>query len=285
MKKKIGLLILIVILLVIGVVGLGIYYSNNYIVVNYKLAVSANDYVAHALGGIDDIAYTNSLETLENSYKVGFKFYEADVKLTSDDKLVLVHGWSQKDYEERLGLEYNDAQPVMAYNSYMATKIKDKYTTLSFKDLVDFIKKHNDIYVMIDLGSKSYDETKKIYERIVEECENDDKILQRLVVGGQTTSMIEAVKDTYDFKLINLYWASDDKREKQVYSKKDFVSYCKKNNITSLSVSITNYSNSFARYMKKNGIIIYVFTENDKKEAENILKIADLVGTDYINLK
>lgn len=37
--------------------------------------------------------------------------------------------------------------------------------------------------------------------------------------------------------------------------------------------------------MKKNGIIIYVFTENDKKEAENILKIADLVGTDYINLK
>lgn len=285
MKKKIGLLILIVILLVIGVVGLGIYYSNNYIVVNYKLAVSANDYVAHALGGIDDTAYTNSLEALENSYKVGFKFYEADVKLTSDDKLVLVHGWSQKDYEERLGLEYNDAQPVMAYNSYMATKIKDKYTTLSFKDLVDFIKKHNDIYVMIDLGSKSYDETKKIYERIVEECENDDKILQRLVVGGQTTSMIEAVKDTYDFKLINLYWASDDKREKQVYSKKDFVSYCKKNNITSLSVSISNYSNSFARYMKKNGIIIYVFTENDKKEAENILKIADLVGTDYINLK
>ena len=67
----------------------------------YLNTISMSDYMAHALGGINGQAYTNSKEAIENSYKKGMKLFEVDIKLTSDEKLVCVHGWSKKDYEER----------------------------------------------------------------------------------------------------------------------------------------------------------------------------------------
>ena len=35
--------------------------------------------------------------------------------LTSDNKLVCVHGWSKKDYEVKLGITYNEENSIMSY--------------------------------------------------------------------------------------------------------------------------------------------------------------------------
>lgn len=250
----------------------------------YKNTVEQQNYVAHALGGIEGFAYTNSKEALENSYNNGFRIFEADVKLTSDKKLVLVHGWTKKDYKQRLGLEYNEENPVMDYDIYMSSKIQEKYTPLSFKDLADFIKEHKDMYIMIDIGNKSYEETKEIYSKIVEDCNSYSKILNRLIVGGHTTDMIKAVKECYDFKLINLYWAEDDKREEKIKTEEKFVKYCEENGITSLSISTDRFSDDFGEFMQENDMIVYVFTENNESKAKDILKNADLVGTDFIQV-
>lgn len=149
---------------------------------SHKVSIKKNKYMAHALGGINGQAYTNSKEAIENSYKKGMKLFEVDVKLTSDEKLVCVHGWSKKDYEERLGITYNKENSVMSYEQFINTKIKGKYTTMSFEDLVNYMKKYNNIYVMIDVGRKSYDETKKIYTEILNITKNK-KILNRLITG------------------------------------------------------------------------------------------------------
>lgn len=260
------------------------YYFTNAIIINYKIAASTTNYVAHALGGIDNNSYTNSKEALENSYASGFRFFEVDLNFTSDNKLVLVHGWNKNDYVKHLGLEYNEKNPIMDYETFMNIKIKGKYTPISFKHLVEFMINHKDMYVMIDIGSKSEKETKKIYTKIVEDANYDAKVLQRLIVDGHTTKMIETIKKIYDFKLINLYWADNKDREKKIYNKEAFVKYCKDNSITSLSISTTNYTKELGYYMKKYGLIVYVFTINNQKKSETILKNADLVGTDFLKI-
>ena len=140
------------------------------------------------------------------------------------------------------------------------------------------------MYVMIDLGRQDYEETKKVYSKILDDCSYNDEILQRLIVGGYSTDMIKAVKEVYKFDLINLYWASKDKREEKISTKAKFVDYCKGEGITSLSVSTNNYSDEFGEYMKNNNMIVYVFTENNQDNANKILKNADLVGTDFIQI-
>lgn len=248
----------------------------------YKDIVGQQNYVAHALGGIDGFKYTNSREALEQSYNNGFKLFEVDVKLTSDRKAVCVHGWAQKDYKERLGMEYNEENPIMDYSTFMNVKVQGKYTTLSFKDLANFMKQHNDMYVIIDIGCKSYEETKEIYTKIVQDCEYDDMLLQRLIVGGHTTDMIRAVKDCYNFNLINLYWATDEKREDVVKSKENFVKFCKNNSVNSLSIAKKRFSSEFGEFMRTNGLAVYVFTENDDSLACELLQHADFVGTDFL---
>lgn len=81
----------------------------------YLNIIGSNKYLAHALGGIDGQTYTNSKEAIENSYNKGVRLFEVDVKLTSDNKLVCVHGWSKKDYEVKLGITYNEENSIMSY--------------------------------------------------------------------------------------------------------------------------------------------------------------------------
>ncbi len=51
-------------------------------------------YIAHALGGIDGHAYTNSLDALLLNYKNGHRVFEADISITSDGAAVLAHDWA-----------------------------------------------------------------------------------------------------------------------------------------------------------------------------------------------
>ena len=284
-SKKILYGVGIVILIFISIVVTVTYVLKNIDIYKYKKTVSQENFIAHALGGIEGNQYTNSKEALENSYSKGIKLFEVDIRFTSEKKLVCVHGWSKKDYTEKLGLEYDEDNMVMSYDVFMNSKIKGKYTTIDFKELVSFMKQHNDMYVMIDIGNQDYENTKEIYTEIVNECNHDSKILNMFIVGGHTTNMIKAIQDTYDFKIYNLYWAnSNSKKDEEIDTKEEFLQYCKDNKILSLSTSVDTYSKEeeTIKYFKENGLIVYVFTENNVEEAIRILENVDVVGTDYI---
>lgn len=94
--------------------------------------------------------------------------------------------------------------------------------------------------------------------------------------------MIKAEKELYNFKLINLYW-SGEKLEEDINTKEKFAQYCIENNITSLSMSTANYSEELVRYMKEQGLIVYVFTENDiNKVKDMLISHVDIIGTDFL---
>ena len=65
--------------------------------IRYSLA---NFFIAHALGEYNGIFYSNSKEAFENSYKKGFRQFEADLTKTSDGRVVCFHAYSPKIYEK-----------------------------------------------------------------------------------------------------------------------------------------------------------------------------------------
>ena len=276
---------ILVVLLVIFVIVIN--RHKNYEIIQYKKTIASNNYMAHALGGVDGKTYLNSLESLNNSKKKGFKLFEVDIKLTSDNKIVCLHDWNQGGYK-KLGIKYNKNNPIMSYEQFMDIKIQKEYTPIDFKTIIDFIKANNDVYFMIDIGSQNYEYTYNIYKRIVEYANKDEKILNHLIVGGHNTEMMKAVLENYDFKIKNLYWANKkNRKDKNIDTKEAFLYYCQKNKITSLSTSVSTFNEeeSTIKYFRTNGLLVYVFTENSKQKAEEYLKYVDVVGTDFINLE
>ena len=256
---------------------------------NYKTTVNHEKYIMHALGGIDKTySYTNSIDALEKTYNAGYKLFEVDVSFTSDNKLVLAHSdhddkWSKKDWEERFGLEYNKNKTKCALKEFLSFKIQGKFRTTTFADFLDFMEKHEDMYVMIDGGTRNYKDTKKLYNAIVKEAKGRTSVLNRLIAGGTSTKMITAVREVYNFPILNLYFNTDEKREKSIYNPKDFVKYCKKNGISSFSVSKETYTKEVAEVLDNSGLISYVFTINDEEAEKDVRDIgADIIGTDFL---
>lgn len=256
----------------------------------YRKTVQTQKYMMHALGGANGKnSYINSVEVLRELYMSGYRLYEVDINLTSDDKAVLVHGWSKADYEKRIGIVNYDINAIDSkgkyiptFNNFMNFQIQGKYAASSFQELVDFMKSAKDMFVMIDIGRRTYDETKHIYEVLVS-ATADDQILKRFIVGGHTKDMISAVRDTYDFELYNLYLASEDKREADWLEIKGFINYCHENGISSFSVSSKVYDKEIAGLMDESDLICYVFTVNSISEEEKFRKLGvEIVGTDFL---
>ena len=286
--------------------------DKNQIISEYRETVKNSKYIIHALGGMDgEASYINSIDCLKKTYEAGYRLFEADISFTSDDVLVLAHSgennvWSENDWKLRLGQTYpfegisedgmspeeesflkekgyDIKKHLCSYDTFMSFKIQGKYKATSFRELLDFMEQHTDMYVMVDAGHRSYEDTLKYYRSIVSEASGREQLLDRLIAGGQTTEMVKAAREAYDFPLINLYYDNDEKREEEIYKPEDFINYCLENDITSFSSAKEVYTEEVAAKLENKDIISYIFTVNNKSEAEALRGYgADIIGTDHL---
>ncbi|SEP77751.1 Glycerophosphoryl diester phosphodiesterase family protein [Lachnospiraceae bacterium NE2001] len=300
-NKGNGALAIVFLVLVFLLSGCGEVDETEELMADYRAAVASSDYIIHALGGENEKFYINSLDMLDKCYQAGYRVFEADVSFTSDDVLVCAHSgennvWTRNDWELRLGQEYPfEKEQVLAsngydiekrtctYDTFMTFKIQGEYTATSFGELLDYMEDHTDMYLMLDAGHRTYEDTKKYYEKVVTEAGGRTDVLDRIIAGGQTTEMVKAAREAYDFPLINLYFDNDEKREEMIYDPEDFVKYCDEEGITSLSCDKDTFTGEAAKVLADSDLIIYVFTINDSAEAEDKMSLgADMVGTDFL---
>ena len=290
LKKLISIFVIILLIIFLG--GVALYYF---------LGRDTEDrYIIHALGGMDGRSYINSIDCLEACYDAGFRLFEGDVSFTSDGVLVMAHSsennvWSRNDWEERLGQaypfaaegevpeDYNAEKHLATFQDFMNFRIQGEFKATSFGEVLDFMETHKDMYLMVDAGCRSYEDTKIYYHEIVKNAGGRTEVLDRLIVGGQTTEMVKAAKEEYDFPLVNLYYNSDEKREEIISTPEKFVAYCKENGITSFSVSSEVYTEDVARALEDSELTSYIFTVNDVEEADRFRSYgADVIGTDFL---
>lgn len=104
-----------------------------------------DSYISHAGGKYNDRYYTNSLQAIKNSHEFGFKFIEIDLKLTSDNHVVLFHENLETMQDVFPGLSSDFTLQV-----FNQVKIQEDLTLLTLSDLVEVIKQYPDIYFITD---------------------------------------------------------------------------------------------------------------------------------------
>jgi glycerophosphoryl diester phosphodiesterase len=100
--------------------------------------------VAHALGSVGGLVYTNSLEALQCNHKRGFRWFEVDLALTSDNELVCFH----PGMEENAGMK----RPIdqLTLQEVEATKYAGKYSIPRFSMLLAEAERLGEVVLVTD---------------------------------------------------------------------------------------------------------------------------------------
>lgn len=223
--------------------------------------------VAHALGKIDDYTYTNSKEALENSYANGFRVFECDMILTSDNELVACHDWEKWHnlIEDETSVE------IPTKEEFLQTRFYDQYTALAIEDLLLFLAENPDTYLVTDSKSTEPEYYKLEFQRMVEAatelgCED---VLDRVIVQIYHDYMYEDIEEIYPFQIIyTLYQEGFDGTPDSLI---DYVVFCQKNKINTITMWDYYYSDEIGQIADQAGIKIFVHTVNDDEEKDSFL--------------
>lgn len=250
---------------------------------SYDAVVKENPYFVHALGGDDNYVYLNSIDVMEKKYEEGFRLFEGDAALTSDGRLVMTHRWNRKNIETYLGLVYDENTPVPTYDEFMAWKLQGKYKATSLAEILDFMREHKDVVLMLDSGLKEFEEAKQFYETLLKEVGGNRDVLDRVMLSAYNEKVLEAGLEVYDFKLRNFYINTEENRADGLKTTEEIITYCKKMGCQSCSVSTAVVTEELCKAFKEAGLYLYVFTTNDQEEADRLFSFgATSVGTDFL---
>lgn len=239
-------------------------YSGGFNKFNYDWTKSG--YIAHALGGIDGKSYTNSPQGLEHNYKKGFKVFEVDLDLSSDGELIAWHSFDKKSLKE-MGLpeKYATHKPTVA--EFKSQKSYGKYNTMTFKDVVSYMQKYKDIYMVIDLKQAEEDKIRKVYNEIVEDAAGDYNVLDRIIPQIYNASTYNEVMKIYNFKSASFTCYKMSKIDEN-----EITNYCAMNGIKVLTVDYRFFTPSLVEKCNARGIKLYMNTYNDINEVNRYKK-------------
>jgi glycerophosphoryl diester phosphodiesterase len=223
--------------------------------------------IAHALGSIDGIHYTNSLEAFETNYALGQRVFEVDFCVTSDNKMVLSHYW-EEGYQEGIDIEH-----VPTEEEFLSVPILGKYTPLALKDLIAIMQEHEDIYIVTD--TKDHTPASLVQQEFEEFLETAQEmgaedVLDRIIVQIYKEEMLETVNEVYEFPtyIFTMYQRWNNR------SLPDFREICefsREHNIKYITMYHTRATEEVVALAKAYGLEIYVHTVNDLEKAETYL--------------
>ncbi len=237
----------------------------------------ASKTIAHGLGGIDGKKYLNSKEAFEYWYNKGERFFEVDISLTSDDKIVCGH--------------FLDSR--ITYDEFKATKTEN-YTPLDLNEFLNLLMKYNDAMVDFDVLSVYYGHYKDVDDNFVVLFSEFDKILKNVdptgnlyerlileILPNNKTDMFNIAKNYCSFA--NYLYAEyyDSAAPINDDNIREISKWCQNNNVNFLSIE-SNVKAEWVSIMHEYDIYVMVFTINSAIDAYRFFDMGvDCIFTDF----
>ena len=169
-------------------------------------------FIAHAGGKIKGYIRTNSLESLDASYKKGFRMFELDLQMTNDGKIVAVH------------------DPInMTEAQFLAQQIKGEFTPMNMEIINHWFENHPDAIFVTDKinNPKLLAEQFKFKDRLIMELFTWEAIYEAIELNiipmvspivFWNTPNIEEKLESLNIKYIGMH-QEDINRDKELLKK------------------------------------------------------------------
>ena len=231
--------------------------------------------MATALGGKSVLYHNmNSPVTIKEAYEKGFRFFEADIRPTSDGELVCVNGWNEATYR-RLGITPpENPKKGLSRSEFLAQRYFGKYPPCDFVRLASEIARYPQARWMLDIGLPSDSNRKRIFTQLIRLLPAD--LNQRVIVR------LQREKDVEKFREQNLpyaiaYYIPPDCTEEELTAR---LSFCKAQKISLVTLAFSAFSAEIGARVHQAGMRSCLFSCDSLTQAEEAFKKgADLIST------
>lgn len=220
--------------------------------------------IAHAGGGFEGNTYTNSQESLDFNYEIDHRFFEVDISLTSDNKLILLHDW-QGVYQKYFG---NVSSGITA-KEFKSLKMASGMHQMTIEDLYDWLENNADAFIITDVKSENLEMLKFISDTY-------DEYDKRIIPQIYQTSEFEPVKAMgYENIIFTLYRTG--------ISDEEVLEFGRNNDLFAVTMPAER-ARSLAQDLSDNGIIVYAHTINSVQTFDELQEIGvHGVYTDFMD--
>ncbi|MCB1584251.1 MAG: hypothetical protein KDI92_14415, partial [Xanthomonadales bacterium] len=104
--------------------------------------------IAHAGGGYNGVAYTNSIDAMDGSYQEEFRYMEIDFSWTSDGQLVCLHDWD-KTFKKVFG--YKTKQPLTLAHFKQYVEEHPDFRVCTLASLAAWLSNKPDVKIITDI--------------------------------------------------------------------------------------------------------------------------------------
>lgn len=238
--------------------------------------------IGHSFSGIDGTTYTGSKEAFLEGYANGYRTFEVDIIFTSDEELVLAHGWEQSAEASGRG-EWKETPPTMG--EFLETPIGDNgYTPLALSDLFRLMQAYPDIWIITDTKYTDSEQVERQFSRMIETARENAcmDVLDRVVVQLYREQMYEPIQRIYPFQsyIFTMYqrWWGENWGEFSAICR-----WCVSHGVHAVTMKGDFSYEKAWRIAAAYGLDVYVHTINEVSEAARFLESGVRgVYTDFI---
>lgn len=237
--------------------------------------VEDNRLIAHAMGGVKEIDYTNSLEAFEENYNKGYRVFEVDFDLTDEELAPIC-----SHYRASLLDEKSKEIPYTLEN-FRNTKDDNGFTRLTGKDIIQLMADYPDIYIVTDMKFKDHVNTLAVLSQLARYAiDNDISILDRIIPQVYNEDMFWTIMNVYEWKsvIFSLYQTK--------WSEQSVIEFCNRTGVRFVTLWDYLATDEIVKAWSEENIYIAVHTVNDTVDAKAHLgRGIDLIYTDFLEPK
>jgi len=199
---------------------------------------------AHAMGALDGRAYTNSLEAFKQNYAAGYRLFEVDLQLTSDNKLITIH----------------ESHRISQTSTFKQEQDNVPFTIMTFEELCLLMLEYDDFYIITDTKYTDNRQNKIIFDVIAETIKRTDpELLKRVVIQFYNPQMYYFLCANYPFLRDNymytLYMSPD--------SDSKVIDFVRRARIRAVVMWDFRADKNFVADLVNSGAAVYAHTVND----------------------
>lgn len=228
--------------------------------------------ILHAGGGFDEMTYLNAQETFDYYYNLGYRYFEYDLRLSSDGRIIATHAWEH--------IHVQDPENI-SYEAFKALRLDNGFTPVNEEWLIETIQKYPDVRIVVDAKMDTAEADAAVLARLeaLEAIYHID-ISHNIIPEIFSKEMWDLAKEqtTFDRYLFSHY--------KVYYTADEMLEYFSDDRIWGFAFPTDTDQDIRARFGElKETKMIFVFTPTSKEEVEDAAMMgADGVYLDFVSL-